>query len=489
MMGARAVSVDIAGLNLLLGGGVFVLRRKKELEESTSVLFRGPPGSGKTVFGLQLAGSLARSFQADVAYGCVEILPTELAAQHAGILREGVRERVVIAEVGEDEEAGARFPQQGEPSAECRIFAATLDIGERGEEQERILPAVESVLDEIEQAGGRVRVLVLDSLSDGYNLGSQAPRILADEICKTAAMRGMVVILLEETVEEKPSAWSFATDVVMELRAGVGQEEAGQQTERMVRVAKNRFGPSDPGRHPFVVLPRGGIRVYPEPWVYTLPWAYDILSRGLNITIPDTHQSTNDWYSLNPRPEGFPSLRDSIVGVAAHDPSAAYLGALAIGHTVTVGVDIVLEFGQPTRPETRYGGSQNETLYIDCSNAYIHGSVIIADTIARLFEVGDRRTRRVLIGYLSSLKLFRHADEIMQSLIVLTTILRKIHVPTIFYTTIPFGEHVSLPHPAVGDFIDVSVYPVKRADKGGSWIDVSMLAIRSGIPFSFRTPA
>jgi KaiC/GvpD/RAD55 family RecA-like ATPase len=207
----RTIPVDIDGLNLLLGGGIPVLKRHEDFRESATLLVRGPPGSGKTILGVQLAGSLARSLGCDVAYGCVELLPSELASQHAGIKKVWLAERVIMAPFMKHEPRGK----------ECRIFAEMLDLGSSGEEVSKLGDAIEHVPRVIERAGGKPRVLVIDSLSDGYNLGAtKAPRELADALCKMAAQRGMVLILLEEIVESRPSAWSFATDIVLQLSAG-----------------------------------------------------------------------------------------------------------------------------------------------------------------------------------------------------------------------------------------------------------------------------
>lgn len=178
----RTVRVDIDGLNLILGGGVPVLKRHPEFAgESATLLVRGPPGAGKTVLGVQLAGSIARNVDAgvvhDVAYACVELLPSELEAQHAGIKRPEVNERVVVAPFV----AGPRA------ATECRIFAEMLDIGKDGEEVDKLGEALEHVLAAIRERGGAPKVLVIDSLSDGYHLGSFVPRELADALCKMAA--------------------------------------------------------------------------------------------------------------------------------------------------------------------------------------------------------------------------------------------------------------------------------------------------------------
>lgn len=265
----RMIAVDIEGLNLILGGGIPVLKRHETFGESATLLVRGPPGSGKSVLGWQIAGSLARSLGCDVAYGCVELLPSELAAQHAGIKRPEVKERVVTAPFEKPEPKGD----------DCRLFAEMLDIGASGEEVAKLGDAIEHVLEAIERAGGQPGVLVLDSLSDGYNLGAKAPRELADAVCKMAAQRGMVLILLEETVETRPSPWSFACDTVLELDVGPTPvpHDAGEVLCRRIRVPKNRLGASEPGPHVFEIVGGAGVKVYPSVLTYLRPAALSTL--------------------------------------------------------------------------------------------------------------------------------------------------------------------------------------------------------------------
>jgi KaiC/GvpD/RAD55 family RecA-like ATPase len=182
------IHVDIPGLDLVLGGGIPAISRAEGLEESATLLLRGPPGSGKSIFGTQIAAAIGRTLGVDVAYGCVELLPHELHAQHGAFGPVG--DRVVVPPFARQEP-----PKQGE----CRIFAAVLDIGSAEEAQSSFGGAVIELLEVVEACGGKPRVLVIDSLSDGYKLGSSAPRELADRLCKLAASRGMFLVMLEET--------------------------------------------------------------------------------------------------------------------------------------------------------------------------------------------------------------------------------------------------------------------------------------------------
>src|SRR5262249_14976872 len=161
---------------------------------------------------------------------------------------------------------------KGEP---CRIFAGLLDIDPSAEEGPNIAHAVSDMLDAIKEAGGQPRIVVIDSLSEGYGLGASAPRRLADDLCKMAALRGLILILLEESIALAPSVWCFACDMVFELGASEDDHAPSMPSLFLHRiiVSKNRLGPSDPGPHRFNLLPGQGVRILPRPTSYLLPWA------------------------------------------------------------------------------------------------------------------------------------------------------------------------------------------------------------------------
>jgi hypothetical protein len=67
-------------LDVLFGGGWRLVARLPGLASAT-VVVRGGSGAGKTLVGLQVAIELASALDGDIAVACVEILPTEYAAQ------------------------------------------------------------------------------------------------------------------------------------------------------------------------------------------------------------------------------------------------------------------------------------------------------------------------------------------------------------------------------------------------------------------------
>jgi KaiC/GvpD/RAD55 family RecA-like ATPase len=311
----RVLKLDIPGLDLVLEGGVRLLERMKGAGESATILIRGPAGSGKTVLGTQLAASIARALQTDVAYGCIELLPVELQAQHESIRSREAQEQVVILVENE---------QQPDPS-HVRIYASLLALGEEPKQIVSQLGEAVEVLLEVAntRAQRKVRVLVIDSLSDGYGLGSQAPRLLADGICKFAAEQGLVLVLLEETTGDQPSVWSFSVDTVFELRA----VSSGRLSERKLTIPKNRLGSADLGPHAFEFIAQYGIRFYPGVTAYKKEW---LIRHLVNATqIPALQQSWGlpELNSIS----WLPSFRSCVTAVVGQDSSLVRKLALQVG--------------------------------------------------------------------------------------------------------------------------------------------------------------
>jgi KaiC/GvpD/RAD55 family RecA-like ATPase len=282
----RVLDLGITGLDLALGGGIRLLERVRGRGESTTLLIRGPAGSGKTVLGTQLAANIARRLETDVAYGCVELLPVELRAQHESIRGPSATEKVVILN---EQDPG----MQPDTSQVC-IYSGLLDLGEgeAGEAVSRLEEAIEALLEAaLKRAGREPRVLVIDSLSDGYGLGASAPRVLADTVCKLAAARGLVAVLLEEIAETHSSVWQFAVDTVLELMpAGPGEPW------RRLLVAKHRFGPSESGPHRFQIRTLDGAEVFASESCYTRDWVRNRVLDQLRLQI-GLESSLQPWSS------------------------------------------------------------------------------------------------------------------------------------------------------------------------------------------------
>jgi KaiC/GvpD/RAD55 family RecA-like ATPase len=252
---ARVVKTSIDGLDLVLGGGVRLLERVEGAGDSATLLVRGAAGTGKTILAHHIAAALAKKLECDVAVACVELLPPELEAQLAGFDATSP-----LLPVRGNERVEGRAP---------RVFARVIQP-DLTQKDDPIGDEVQRLLDGIELNGGVPRVLVVDSLSDGYGIGGKVERVAADALARLAAARGLCLILVEEVQQLRPSPWCFAVDAVIELRL---ERFAGSlREERTLTVTKNRFGPSDAGPHELALGGRQ-LMVLPEPDAWDRAWA------------------------------------------------------------------------------------------------------------------------------------------------------------------------------------------------------------------------
>jgi KaiC/GvpD/RAD55 family RecA-like ATPase len=476
-MNSQLITVDIPGLDLVLGGGIWAVRRLPDANASATLLLRGPPGSGKTAFGTQLAAALGLALGGDVAYGCVELLPVELQAQYANLQLTGAHAKVVVPPF-----------QEAKPADDsgCRIFAGLLDLGHSGQEQNRLGPAIHALLDEVSRARGRPRVLVIDSLSEGYGLGGSAPRPLADALSKLSAELGLILVLLEEAIDSRPSTWSFTSDVVLELASGEEDRSPGSPApfERRVTVTKNRFGPSDAGPHRFEFF-GSGLRLFPRPTAYLASWAEKLLS--LN-EIQD-EQAPQSWaVAAEVRPPDWPDIRECVIAV--HGPEAqivhqvsAILGSQTPEGKPYPGVTLFIDFLSQVSRHREEAYYNEGTWTISAGNPYLSGHRLLAqvrDGIVR-FRRDGIAIEKVLVGDLRSLRSFWNPDGLRRAIAVITTLLRQARIPVVlFETTVPrqveklepgsvFGRshlmETSQPEPYAVDFADIVVelIPVRFA--------------------------
>jgi KaiC/GvpD/RAD55 family RecA-like ATPase len=452
-MKARLVPLDIPGLDLPLGGGLWTVPRIQGVPESTTVLVRGAPGVGKTVFGSQLAGSVARALGGDVAYGCIELLPVEFQAQHAGLRREDVDEEVVVPPF-----------KKGKPSKKekgCRFFAGLLDLGAAGDEQSRLGPAVDALLHQVEQVGGRPRVLVIDSLSDGYNLGGSAPRQLADALCKLAAERGLVLILLEEAADIRPSVWSFAVDVVLELKLSEEDSVAGMTVtlDRWLTVIKNRFGPSDAGPHRFSMSPGAGVSVTPRPLAYLVNWAPTILWNGWKSPEP----AAQGWAVGDPVTTlPWPKFRECVTAVYGSYAHVVWRVAYQLGqHLRNVRPEntelLLIDFGLQRQSQRELKYAQASVTEISAGNPYLAGGELIEAVRDTLKEVRDSKVvvEKAIIGDLRAIRSFRNSEEIRMAVGIIVAMLRQVRIPVVLFETAT--PRAGEAEPECVDFADVVV--------------------------------
>jgi KaiC/GvpD/RAD55 family RecA-like ATPase len=425
----KVLDLDIPGLDLVMGGGLRLLERVKGAGECATLLIRGPAGSGKSVLGTQLAASIARKLGTDVAYGCVELLPVELRAQHESVRRPSAKEQVVLLDEldEEDEQPDGSF---------VRIYSGLLDLGEGAEQAvARLGDAIEDLrVAASQRAGRKVRVLVIDSLSDGYGLGTRAPRVLADAVCKLAAAEGLVVVFIEEQAEGRPSVWGFAVDTVFELRQ-VGQNIA----DRSLFALKNRLGPVDTGPHRLEVNPRDGVRVLPRPQAYRRSWSLERLAGHWK-----THPRPPKQWGLGEldRVPGIPPFGECVTAILGPQAMMVRNLALMIGHQSSgagprEGPTIFYRFGrgrlgQHKRLEGDDPGFQTfEWGFLDGG----------AELLSHLRDVLEQQQanhqvpHRIVMGDLRALQ--HHASDrgMFQSISTAVALLSELRIPTILFQT------------------------------------------------------
>lgn len=238
----------IEGLDLVLGGAIPTIAKLDDTRESTLILVRGGAGTGKTLFGIQLALDAAATRQGDVVVGLLEMLPTELRAQLTRIpfFQEGA-----IQVVSANDQ-----PIVGEPP---HIFASIMEVPLDGAPD--IGVELHAVLSAARTAGHPV-ALVIDAVSREYRLGNNVPRELADGLSKFAAEENLIVIVLEEVSDQQYSPWTSAADVVFEL--ALREADAHNDACRTLVVRKSRFSHAAIGPHTFVIHPERGIEIVPR---------------------------------------------------------------------------------------------------------------------------------------------------------------------------------------------------------------------------------
>jgi KaiC/GvpD/RAD55 family RecA-like ATPase len=245
----RTVPSGSVGLDLVLGGGVRLLHRiAGSSAESATILVRGGPGTGKSVLAADIAMRMARAVGGDVLYVCIEVLPSEVIAQRMGFDGFDPTTAIDLAH------ADARKTSGDSPTLVVGMSEMEMSPPEEGGGPD----LGQMILDLLRLSDGRgcnSRVVVVDSLSDGYKLGAGVPRETVDGLCKLAVEQGWVLVLVEEAVNDDASPWSFAVDTVLSL-------EVTREGRREARVTKHRFGPCQPGPHRLLVE-REGVRVLP----------------------------------------------------------------------------------------------------------------------------------------------------------------------------------------------------------------------------------
>lgn len=398
-------TTGIAGLDLVLGGGLRFVERVAGAGESATVLVRGAAGTGKTLLAMHLAAAVAKALSADVAVACVELLPLELETQ----LADFVETRPLLPVRVDDEVAAGASP---------RLFARMLQP-QPEHADDPMGDEVVQLLEWVTRCGGDPRVLVVDSLSDGYGLGGKIARAAADALAKLAAQRGLCLILVEEVTRLVPTPWCFAVDTVLELRLNGFEDRARE--DRSLSVTKHRFGPSDAGPHE-LDLAQARLTLLPEPD------AWDRAVRGGWWTPPLSRNEENGGWG-NAELEGYVNARHlrafagSITYVVSDTPGIALQLANLMGNTGDRRVINIDLSGERQRTNTSL---------LDTATTSPHR---LQSALEEALHVPDNVVGKVVLGDLRVLRGQANERALRAVIARFTAWLRGLRVPVVLYET------------------------------------------------------
>lgn len=364
----------IRGLDLVLAGGLRTVHKLGDARESTVALVRGAAGAGKTIFASHLAISEAARRGGDVVYCCIELLPTELDAQLSN-LTFGPEQLVVrVMHVG----------TEAADAAPLRVLASIIDIPTEsepdfGSELRRSLEAARAArLDP--------KVLVIDSLSEGYRLGGDVARPLADALSKFAAEEGLVLVLIEEVCSGQDSLWTFIADVVFEL-SHHGPLGTAAAEHRSLVVRKSRFGPSHVGPHSFTIRRAGGVEIQPRLGTYLDFWVRELIPRDIGGEKPARWNMEGSHESVDLPEAG------EVVLVTGTDAAAVAITAKHLQQ----GVDVLL------LDLDRVGGEADAETVIRCGDPLMSGERLMSMFWHRLAQL-RHRVSAIVVGDLGSIR-------------------------------------------------------------------------------------
>lgn len=328
------IPTGLRGLDRALGGGLRALHRAGEHAESGTVLVRGAAGTGKTILGLHLAAALAKARGGGIGYVCTELLPEELAVSASAF--EQTASLVVVTLDGE--RLGPELHGRG-------VFHSMISVDEGEPGADRLLEALPRLVNHMREKGAMARVIVIDSLAAGYQLGAGVARQVADAVAKFAVEAGVSVVLVEEALDSRPSPWSFAVDTVLELALHTGGE-LPDGMDRTLTVAKHRLGWCDPGPHAFW-MNGPTLEVFPRPAAY--------LNRRESNT-----ESSETTGCHSPRSWGLPGLPPWLPPPAGLTAAVCFPSVQPTRHSAhrlandgTKGVDLVLDLGAAGPPKVK----------------------------------------------------------------------------------------------------------------------------------------
>lgn len=415
---SEVVSLDDRGLDLVLGGGLRRVRRVDD-KHATVLLVRGPAGSGKTLIGFHAALALQKRFGGPIAYACVELLPTEFEAQvrawRTDLNHLSIRHRESHVEVHSD--------------AEVVVEASLVDLADG---PEALGVEVERFVERLTNAGAAPGVLVIDSLIDGYKIGSSAPREFVDSVCKLAARWGLALVLLEECASGTTSPWVFAVDTVLELGLATedGDDSRTFPLERRLTVLKHRFGPSDAGPHGFTLEPGASLRVFPRPSAWLEPWTAT-LPDGVGVP-RDPQRHHGERKLLIPTSSQGEKWVGLIVTVFGHVPETLTLLGLNLprqddADPTTLIVNFALPLGE------RFSDGDSSRLGV--AHPYLSAHRFLRVVLDELNGRPD--VRRIVLTDLRALRSYRNADGLQRAVGVLCQLARRMGMPVVLIHSTP----------------------------------------------------
>ncbi|MFO0603299.1 MAG: ATPase domain-containing protein [Polyangiales bacterium] len=415
---SEVVSLDDRGLDLVLGGGLRRVRRVDD-KHATVLLVRGPAGSGKTLVGFHAALALQKHFGGPIAYACVELLPTEFEAQvrawRTDLNHLNIRHRESRGEVS--------------PDAGGVVEASLIDLTEG---PEALGAQVERFVERLTNAGAAPGVLVIDSLIEGYRIGSSAPREFVDSVCKLATKWGLALVLLEECASGTTSPWVFAVDTVLELGLATEDGDASRASplERRLTVLKHRFGPSDAGPHGFTLEPGAPLRVFPRPSAWLEPWTVT-LPEGVGVP-REPSRNDGDRKLLIPTSNQGEKWVGLVVAVFGHVPDKLISLGLKIPRQDHVDkTALLVSFTLPLGERFSDGDSAR----LGVAHPYLSAHRFLRVVLDELNGRPD--VRRIVLTDLRALRSYWNADGLRRAVGVLCQLARRMGMPVVLIHSTP----------------------------------------------------
>lgn len=419
----QTLSLGDLGFDLVLGGGVAWVERVAGASSAT-VLVRGPAGAGKTLVALHIAKALATELGGNVAYGCVELLPAEFAAQAQSLFSSS--DSIVI----DPRHAPA------ENDRRPHIVPAVLDVTSREASLSEALDKFWRSDRWMLRLGGRPKVVVIDSLIEGYGLGANVPREVADALVKWAAEQQIALVLIEEAREASSSPWMFAVDTVIELQSARSDVAPGMipPTERRMIVAKHRFAPSDAGPHRFAFERDKGVEVYPRPSTWLESWARPLIE----VRVPILRFSqTRPIISARPSDaRGVATKLGAGNVLLVHGPNAEQVRAVAtsVSSSVDAGV-IEVTFAAPLKAQIH--ASNRVRFGLADPYASPHRLLLAVLEELRALSTAKRRVGVVCLGDLQALESYGSREQMLDVIVTLSILLRSSDVVLALFETTP----------------------------------------------------